>query len=324
MEPRRSSLSITRRKSSRVGAPPQYLAAANGESDLVDYPGCFAWYELITTDMAAAKTFYGNVVGWGAQDASTPELPYTLFTSGKVRICGLMELPEAGRKMGASPRWMGYIGVSDVEVTADLIKRLGGAIYVPPTDTNIGRISVVADPQSATFALVNGLKPGGQRLAESGKPGRVGWHELHAGDWEKVFAFYSEIFGWQKADAEISQTDIYQPFSAGGLAAGGMFTKRPAEPLPFWLLYFNVEDIDAAVERVKAGGGNVFEGPLELPGGIWIARCADPQGAAFALQGKRSHDSKLGWSTEWSGFSSRGRLVASKSRHPARTPDSES
>ncbi len=291
---------------------------------MVDHPGCFAWYELMTTDMAAAETFYGNVVGWGAQDASTPDLPYTLFSSGKVPICGLMELPEAGRKMGASPRWMGYIGVNDVEVTADRIRRLGGAVYVPPTNTNIGRISVVADPQSATFALVNGLKPGGQQLAESGRPGRVGWHELHAADWEKAFAFYSEIFGWQKADAEISETDIYQPFSAGGLTIGGMFTKRPVEPLPFWLLYFNVEDIDAAVERVKAGGGNVLEGPLELPGGIWIARCADPQGAAFSLQGRRSHDSKVGWSTEWSGFSSRGRLVAPKRRHPVQPPDSES
>jgi predicted enzyme related to lactoylglutathione lyase len=302
----------------------RYLAGANGESDVVDYPGCFAWYELMTTDMAAAETFYGNVVGWVVQDASTPDLPYRLFTAGKVRICGLMELPEEGRRMGASPRWMGYICVNDVEVTADRLSRLGGAVYVPPTDTNIGRISVVADPQTATFALINGLRPGRPQPAESGKPGRVGWHELLAADWEKVFAFYSEIFGWQKADAEISQTDIYQPFSAGGLTIGGMFTKRPAELLPFWLFYFNVEDIDAALERVKAGGGQVFEGPHELPGGSWIARCADPQGAAFALQGKQNHVPKVGWATEWSGFSSRGRLLAPKPRDRAQTPDSKS
>ena len=274
--------------------------------------------------MAAAEAFYGNVVGWGAKDASTTDLPYAIFTAGKIPICGLIELPEEGRKMGATPRWMGYIAVNDVEVTTDRVKRLGGAVYVPPTNTNIGLISVVADPQTATFALVNGLKPGAQQPAESGKPGRVGWHELHAAEWEKVFTFYSEIFGWQKADAEISHTDAYQLFSAGGLTIGGMCAKWPAEPLPFWLLYFNVEDIDAAAERVKAGGGQVFEGPLELPDGIWIARCADPQGAAFALQGKRGHDPKLGWSTEWSGFSSRGRLLAPKPRDRRRPPNSES
>jgi hypothetical protein len=290
---------------------------------LVDYPGCFAWYELITTDVAAAEAFYCNVVGWEVQDASTPDLPYKLFTAGTVPICGLMDLPEEGRRMGARPRWMGYVGVDDVEVTTARIKRLGGTVYVTPRNTNIGLISVVADPQTATFALVSGLKPGRQQLAESGKPGRVGWHELLAADWEKVFGFYSEIFGWQKAAAEVGQTNTYQPFSAGGLTIGGMFTKRPAEPFPFWLLYFNVDDIDAAAERVKAGGGQVFQNQLEMPGGISIARCADPQGAAFALQGRQSHASKLGWSTEWSGFSSRGRLLAPKRRDRTRSPDSE-
>ena len=64
--------------------------------------------------------------------------------------------------MGATPRWMGYVGVDDMDATADRIKRLGGAVYVPPTNSNIGRISVVADPQTATLALVKGLKPGQQ------------------------------------------------------------------------------------------------------------------------------------------------------------------
>ena len=275
---------------------------------MVDYPGRFVWYELITTDMAGAKAFYTNVVGWGAQDASTSDLAYTLFISEGTPVGGLMDLPEEARKMGATPRWMGYVSVNDVDATADRIKRLGGAVYVPPTDSNIGRIAVVADPQTATLGLVKGLKPAQQQPADPGKPGRVGWHELLAADWEKAFAFYGELFGWQKAGADGGPTDAYQMFSAGGPTIGGMFTKRSEDPVPFWLYYFNVGDIDAAAERVKAGGGQVFEGPLELPSGNWIARCRDPQGAAFALQGKRSQDG-IGWSTEWDGISSRGRLV---------------
>ena len=185
---------------------------------------------------------------------------------------------------------------------------LGGAVYVPPTNSNIGRISVVADPQTATLGVGQGLKTGQRQRADLGKPGRVGWHELLAADWKKAFAFYGELFGWQKADAEIGPTDAYQLFSAGGQTIGGMFTKRPTDPIPFWLYYFNVDDIDAAVERVKTAGGRIFEGPLEMPGGSWIARCGDPQGAAFALQGKRNRDA-VGWSTEWGEFSSKGRLV---------------
>ena len=291
---------------------------------MVDYPGSFAWYELMTTDMAAATAFYAKVIGWGTQDASTPGLPYTLVTAGKAPVSGILDLPADARRMGARPRWMGYVSVDDVDATADQFRRRGGAVYVPPTNSNIGRISVVADPQTATLALVKGLKkPARLQPAEPGKPGHVGWHELLASDWEKMFGFYREIFGWQKADAEIGQTDTYQLFSAGGRTIGGMFTKRPVEPLPFWLFYFNIEDIDAAGERVKSAGGVVYEGPIELPDGIWIARCTDPQGGAFALQGKRGHGSAVGWTTEWSGFSSRGRLLAPKPRGQARTSDSE-
>jgi len=282
---------------------------------MVECHGRFAWYELMTTNMAAAATFYANVVGWGAQDASTPDLAYTLFTAGNVTAGGLMELPEDARKMGATPRWMGYVGVNDVDAAADRIKRLGGAVYVPPTNSNIGRISVVADPQTAIFALVGGLKPGQRQSTELDEPGRVGWHELLAGDREKAFVFYGEFLGGKRADGELGPSDVSLLFAAGGQTIGGMFTKRPVEPVPYWLYYFNIGDIDAAAERVKTGGGRILEGPIEV-GGSWIVRCEDPHGAIFALQGKRSQDaierdsaSEVGWSTEWSGISSRGRLV---------------
>jgi predicted enzyme related to lactoylglutathione lyase len=275
---------------------------------VVDYQGRFVWYELMTTDVAAAKAFYAEVVGWGTQDASTPDLSYTLFTTGKASLGGLMDLPEDARKMGATPRWMGYVGVTDVDATADLIKRRGGTVYVPPTNTNIGRISVAADPQTAIVGLIKALKPSQWQAAERDWPGRVGWHELLAADWEKAFAFYSELFGWQKADGQIDATGTYQLFSVGGQTIGGMFTKRPVERVPYWLYYFNVGDLDAAAERVRTAGGRIFEGPFEVPGGGWIARCIDPQGAIFALQGNRTQEG-FGWSTEWDGFSSKGRLV---------------
>jgi uncharacterized protein len=293
---------------------------SNGGVDVSDHHGRFVWYELLTTDVASAKAFYGKVLGWGAQDASTADLAYHQFTIGKVPVGGLMDLPPDARRMGASPRWRGYVGVDDVDAVADRIVRLDGAVYVPPTNTNIGRISVVADPQTATLALVTGLKPG-EQPAEPDEPGRVGWHELLASDWKKAFAFYSELFGWRKADAEFGSTDKYQMFSVGEQTIGGMFTKRPMEPIPFWLYYFNVDDVDSAAERVIAAGGQIFEGPIELPDGSWIARCRDPAGTAFALQGNRSQDaidrapaSELGWSAQWDGYSSQGRLLINKPR----------
>jgi uncharacterized protein len=258
---------------------------------MVNSHGRFVWYELMTTDMEAAKAFYANVVGWGTRDASMPGMAYTLFTAGGAAVGGLMVLPEdARKKMGAKPSWIGYVGVNDVDAAADRIKHLGGTVHVPPKEIpNISRFSVVSDPQMATLALFKWLKPDQAEPAELSTPGRVGWHELLATDWEQAMAFYGELFGWQKADADIGAVGTYALFSAGGRTIGGMFTKPAMVPVPFWLYYFNVGDIDAAAKRVKAGHGQILNGPIAVPGGNWIVQCTDPQGAMFALVGKRSH-----------------------------------
>jgi predicted enzyme related to lactoylglutathione lyase len=258
---------------------------------MVNSHGRFVWYELLTTDMDAAKAFYAEVVGWGTQDASKPGMAYTLFTAGGTSVSGLMRLSEDARKLGLRPSWLGYVGVNDVDATADRIKDLGGAVHVPPTDIpNISRFSVAVDPQMATIALFKWLEGGQAQPAALDAPGGVGWHELLAADWEKAWAFYGDLFGWQKAQADIGAMGTYQLFSAGGETIGGMFTKPPTVPVPFWLYYFNVGDIDVAMKHVKAGSGQILIGPIEVPGDRWIAQCTDPQGAIFALVGKRSHN----------------------------------
>src|SRR6266487_1533403 len=172
--------------------------------------GRFVWYELMTTDMEAAKAFYTDVVGWGTQNV--PGMAYTLFTAGGASVSGLMGLPEDARKLGLRPSWLGY-----VDATAERIKQLGGAVHVPPKDVpNISRFSVAVDPQMAAIALFKWLKPGQEQPAELDAPGRVGWHELLAADWEKAFAFYRELFGWQKGDADTGAMGTYQVFSAAG------------------------------------------------------------------------------------------------------------
>ena len=78
---------------------------------------------------------------------------------------------------------------------------------------------------------------------------------------------------YTKADADIGTMGTYQLFSAGGQTIGGMCTKPPEVPVPFWLYYFNVADIDAAGKRVEARWpGGILNGPIEVPGGNWIVR----------------------------------------------------
>ena len=47
-----------------------------------------------------------------------------------------------------------------------------------------------------------------------------------------------------------------------------------------WLSYVRVNDVDEAANAAKAAGGRVVNGPMEVPGGDWIAQIIDPQGAA--------------------------------------------
>ena len=247
--------------------------------------GKFFWYDVMTTDTKAAQKFYGDVVGWGAQDSGTPGTDYTLFTVNGRGVAGLMPVPEDARKAGARPCWMGYIAVDDVDQAAARLERDGGKVHRPPTDVpGVIRFAVVADPQGAGFLIAKGLVPDALPELPAGTPGTVGWRELYAAEWKAAFAFYEKMFGWTKAEAmDMGPMGTYQLFATGGDPVGGMMTKPETIPMPCWGYYFNVAGLDAAAARVTAGGGKILNGPMEVPGGQWIVNCMDPQDAAFSL-----------------------------------------
>jgi uncharacterized protein len=243
----------------------------------------FIWYELMTTDLKAAEDFYKTVVGW-TSETWPGDFPYVLMKVGDIAAAGLMTIPEEAARMGQPPAWVGYIYAADVDKATESVKKAGGAVHREPTDIpEVGRFSVVADPQGAVFMLMTPKGPDQPRLTGF-TPGRIGWHELYTTDWEKGFDFYSSQFGWEKDQAmDMGEMGIYQLFKIDGQQAGGMMNKPPQVPVPNWLYYFNVDDINAASERVKSAGGQVMFGPMQVPGGSWISQCQDPQGAVFAI-----------------------------------------
>src|SRR2546425_7985531 len=122
--------------------------------------GKFFWYDVMTTDTQAAQKFYGDVVGWGAQDSGTPGADYTLFTVNGQGVAGLMPISEEVCKACAQPCWMGYIAVDNVDQAAARLEREGGMVHRPPMDVpGVIRFSVVADPQGAGFIIAKGLVP---------------------------------------------------------------------------------------------------------------------------------------------------------------------
>jgi len=104
--------------------------------------GKFVWYDLMTTDMAAAEAMYSDVVGWEAKDAGMPTSRYTIFSVAGRPVAGLMTIPDEVRAKGGRPAWMGYIGVDDVDRAAEEITQKGGAVHQPATDIpGVGRFA---------------------------------------------------------------------------------------------------------------------------------------------------------------------------------------
>jgi uncharacterized protein len=250
-----------------------------------DVLGKFIWYDQMSNDLPGAEAFYTKVVGWTLAPNTMNQQRYTLLKAGETMVGGLMPIPEDAAHMGVRPAWMGYIAVDDVKAYADKVRAAGGAIHREPTEIpNVGTFAVAADPHGAGFLLFKGNEGDYAPEADPAKPGCIGWRELHGGDPESAFAFYSGLFGWVKNEAmDMGPMGTYQIFTTKGRQMGGMMKKMAQEPMAHWLYYINVEAIDAAVERVKSAGGQILNGPMEVPGGSWIIQGLDPQGAVFAL-----------------------------------------
>jgi predicted enzyme related to lactoylglutathione lyase len=244
----------------------------------------FVWYDLMTPDLKAAEKFYGAAVGWKIADSGMPGMSYSILSAGDVMVGGLMQRPK---EMGdAAPGWNGHVYVSDVDDYAKRVTKAGGEVHRPPTDIpGIGRFAVVGDPGGAVFILFKPNSEESPAAVPRGTPGHIGWRELHAGDGAKAWDFYSSLFGWSKSQAlDMGKMGVYQIFKTGSEDdAGGMMTKMPDTPNPYWLYYFNADAIDAADARVKKAGGKVMMGPHQVPGGQWIIQCADPHGNIFGL-----------------------------------------
>ena len=242
------------------------------------------WYELTTTDMKAAELFYRTVVGWTSAPFDASPQPYVMFNrSGEVPVAGLMTLPD---DLKAPPFWAMYVGVPELERAAAHIKELGGSalsavIEVP----EVGRMQMMTDPQGAAFYIYE-PESTEHRPEAAAEPGEASWHELMTTDAPAAMAFYHAVFGWQPSEAmDMGPMGKYHMFNRPHGMIGGMMNKPPemAHVPPNWQIYFRVPDIAAATERINANGGQILNGPMEVPGGSWIVNAMDPQGAAFAL-----------------------------------------
>ena len=245
--------------------------------------GRVLWFELLTTDMKAAEKFYRAVVGWSVTPFGDSPNPYDMWTrAGDLSVGGVMPIPDG---MNFPPHWGMYVGVPRLEDAVATIERLGGSALSPIIEVpEVGRIRTMKDPQGAAFSVYEPSSPPTQP-EHAPELGDRSWLELYTTDLEGAQTFYTGLFGWRLTDAmDMGEHGKYQMFGRA-FPLGGMMRKPPemAHVPPHWNLYFRVPDVHAAAERVKGNGGQVLNGPMEVPGGDWIVNAMDPQGAAFSL-----------------------------------------
>ncbi len=247
-------------------------------------PGTFCWADLATTDPAGAKAFYGELLGWEAEDMPAGETgTYTMLRLDGDDVCALYEMDAERREQGIPPHWFSYVSVESADATASRARDLGGTVYGEAFDVlDSGRMAIIQDP---TGAVLGAWQPrahiGARRVND---PGCMTWNELQSRDPETAAAFYTELFDWETETIEENGQPVYVTIRNSGSSNGGIMpmTEQHGDVPPYWLTYFTVPSCDGAVAKVRELGGGVLAGPMNLGAGR-IAVVTDPQGAAFAL-----------------------------------------
>jgi uncharacterized protein len=135
-----------------------WQAGAHPGAELVNEPGTWSWSELLTTDVEAAKGFYGDVFGWTTNTAGAgPSGEYTEWQVNGRSVAGMMQKPPM-MPAEVPPFWAVYFAVEDTDAAVARIAELGGTVLMAPMDIEPGRFSTVTDPFGAVFNVI-ALKP---------------------------------------------------------------------------------------------------------------------------------------------------------------------
>ncbi|WP_294329067.1 VOC family protein [uncultured Sphingomonas sp.] len=248
--------------------------------------GEIIWYELMTQDANRAAAFYGAVVGWqvGAPMAGGPD--YRMLVARDGNAGGMLQLDDAMRAAGASPTWLAYFGVDDVDASVAAIAGAGGKVLMPAWNApGVGRIAMVTDPQAVPFYVMRGATEGAtSTVYQRHGRGHVGWNELYAPDADAALGFYHRKFGLTRMGGmPMGELGEYSFIGHDGGEPMGAIMRCPPGARPGWSFYFRVDDVDAAKDRVEGAGGTVLNGPMDVPGGERVLQAADPDGAMFGL-----------------------------------------
>lgn len=239
--------------------------------------GAPCWADLTVPDVAAAQSFYADVLGWTYPDSDEDAGAYVIGHRHGAAAAGIGPQAEPGQPVS----WTLYLASDDADATAAAVTAHGGTVLLPPDDSgSLGRMLIARDPAGAVF----GVWQAGGHIGASivGEPGGITWEDLRSTAPDAARTFYAAVFGYEWAPVPMAGPD-YTTFSLAHEEPplGGVGGMMGAEGLPsHWLVYFGVASVPAAVAAAERGGGSVLVPAFDSPYGS-MAGLADADGAVF-------------------------------------------
>lgn len=236
--------------------------------------GTPSWVDIGSPDIAASLAFYSGLFGWVGDDLGEEAGHYTMCLLRGKPVAAIGPAQNPG-----PPVWTTYFTVDDTDASAKLIADAGGTIVVEPMDVmEAGRMAVAQDPTGAFFSIWQPRASIGAEIVN--EPGALCWNELNTRDVDTALTFYERVFGFTT-----SRSPEYNELQLDGRSVAGCMTtpeQVPAEVPNHWLVYFAVDDTDAACARARELGATPMD-PIDIPDVGRFAVIIDPLGAAFAV-----------------------------------------
>ncbi len=244
-------------------------------------PGKFTWFDLATPALAEQQVFYGSVFGWSFRSPGPADDQYSLIMSNGRTIGGMFRHePAGGEQDGAI--WIALMSVVDTGAAQERVESGGGKVEVAPSAVpGRGRHALFRDPAGALFGVLQ---------SSSGDPGDVEaglgdimWVDLFARDVEQMTAFYRTLAPYEVTDQAVVENVSRKLLSAHGMARAGIVPVDEEANRSAWVPYVRVENVEATLEKVVAGGGFAIIPPDErlLDGNVAVF--VDPNGGVTGI-----------------------------------------
>lgn len=246
---------------------------------------------LAVADARRALDWYADVLG--ARPLGEPILmPDDRIGHAELELGGaVLMLADEHPEMGVTAPVPGqgaavtlHLDVPDVDDVTARAVGAGARLDRAPADHPYGRNAVVVDPFGHRWMLSGppAAQPAGTR--DGSRQGEVSYASLWLPDVEVGAAFYQKVLGWSYAPGSEPQGRLVEGVHPP-LGLWGGQERRTA------FLCFAVDDVAAALERVRVAGGQADE-PRREHGGL-LADCVDDQGMVFALSEVQSPAPRL-------------------------------